>query len=322
MSYLVLNPEFRRLEEELRAMDRQRDHLRAQMADAAMRAELEETSKNTATFWLHPEIRKARVEALATKIAKRAQRRAAEMARYGSYTRPGTWDEDLDNYQEPRYEEVISAEGSADKRLPVGQSDVGEYRIRFVRDYGLTWRGYVVLPEGHPFIGKHYEFFGGYEAPAGLPRPPQHITYGGPAAERGVYGFYLTNTVTPRDDETRYDSFNYYSREKTGFSPVAPRGSVYVDYAHIRRMCLELVDYFKGLAADPSVLSPPPAAQPEPEPEVEPIQYFTSIWPPPSPSVAAMRAPPARRTVMPQTAPATSAEPKPKKSWAAIAGGK
>ncbi len=296
MSYLVLNPEFQRLETELRAMDCRRDHLRAQMADAAMRAELEEISTTTRTFWLSPEIRQARVEALAEKIRKRAQRRAAEMRRYGSYTRPGTWDKDLDDYQEPRYEEEAS----------------DGYKIRLVRDYGLTWRGYVILPEGHPFIGKHYEFFGGYEAPAGMPQSPQHLTYGGDSyAERGVYGFYLTNTVTPRDDETRYDSFNYYSVEKTGFSITAPNGSVYVDYAYMRGMCLELVDYFKGLAADPSVLSPPPA-QPEPEPEAEPVQYFTS-----------MRAPPARRAVMPQTAPASAVEPpKPKKSWAAVVGGK
>lgn len=300
MSYLFLNPEFERLETELRAMDRKRDHLRAQMADAALRVDLAEVDRNL-PWGLKPEERadlKAKREAaIQARIAVRAQRREKEMRIFGSYTRPGTWDADLDKYQEPTYNE-----------------EVGDgYGLRLVRARDLTWNGYVLLPAGHCAAGKHYDFFC-QEAPAGLPRPPQYLTYNSVEEDgRGIYGFYLTGIVKPREDYGDYTKYNHYSVEQTGASAFEDDGSVHVSYEKMRARCLGLVDYFKGLAADPSVLSPVPSAAAEPEPEAEPVQYFTS-----------MRAPtqPARRPVMPQTAPATSAEPKPKKSWAAVAGGK
>jgi hypothetical protein len=292
MSYLFLNPEFKRLETELCAMDRQRDHLRAQMADAALRVDLAEVDRNL-PWGLKPEeraeVKAEREAAIRARIEVRARRRANEMRIFGSYTRPGTWDADLDKYQEPRYEEAV-----------------GEYRIRLVRARDLTWNGYVLLPAGHCAANKHYDFFGGYESPAGLPLPPQNLTYNAVEDGRGVFGFYLTGIVKPREDYGDYTRYNHYSVEQTGASAFEDDGSVHVSYEKMRARCLGLVDYFKGLAADPSLLSPPaPAAA---EPEAEPVQYFTS-----------MRAPPARRAVTPQTAPATSAEPKPKKSWAAVA---
>jgi hypothetical protein len=237
MAHLILNPTCNALMERLREADRQRDHLRAQLADAAMVAELEQVDRNLPwglTGEKRAEVKAEREAAIQERIAKRATRRANEMRIFGSYTRPGTWDADLDNYQEPRYEEDVE----------------GGYRIRLVRARDLTWNAYVVLPEFHPAAGRHYDFFGGYESPAGLPFPPQHLTYNAVEDGRGVYGFYLTGAVKPREDYGDYTAHNFYSVEKTGYSPFADNGSVHVDYAQMRQWCVELVDYFKGLATD------------------------------------------------------------------------
>ena len=331
MSYLVLNPTCNALMKQLREMDRQRDHLRAQMADMAMRAEMEELSKNTPTFWLHPAIRHARMTEMAEKISKRAQRRAKEMERFGSYVRPGTWDADLDEYQEPKYEREVG----------------DDYKVRLVRARDLTWNAYVILPEGHPAIGKHYDFFS-QEAPAGLPRPPQYLTYG----DGGVYGFYLTNTVKPREDYAEYHKNDYFSVEATG-ATYLDDGSTYMSYAKMSKLCMQLVEYFKGLAADPKTAaicrdaqycrehgcyyvgkcegcSPPPPAEEKP---TEEVQYFTSMRAPTWPRHGTVQQSGGRTVpatgLTTKTAPTPAdvdffapAKPTPKKSWAAVAGGK
>jgi hypothetical protein len=240
MSHLILDPTCKALMQQLREMDRQRDHLRAQLADEAMRVEMEEISKNTSSFWLHPSVREARMAALAEKIGKRKARRAKEMERFGSYVRPGTWDADLDEYQEPQYQE-----------------EVGDgYSIHLVRAHDLTWNGYVFLCDGHPAIGKHYDFFSGYEAPRDLPRPPVNLTYGGKdrtggwhEAEVGLYGFYLTGIVKPREEYADYEKHAYFSVEETG-ATYLDDGNKHYSYHKMRKLCLELVEYFKGLAAD------------------------------------------------------------------------
>jgi hypothetical protein len=235
MAYLIVDPTCSALMKQLCDADRQRDHLRAQLADAALQVDLKEVERDMPwgfTPEKRAEVKAQREAALQERIAKRAARRANEMRIFGSYTRPGTWDEDLDNYPEPRYEEA----------LPDG------YSIRLVRARDLTWNGYVVLPASHPAAGRHYDFFGGYESPSGLPLPPQNLTYNAVEEERGVFGFYLTGIVKPRDNYGDYRADNFYSVEKTGYSPVT--WSVHVDYAHMRRLCVELVDYFKGLAAN------------------------------------------------------------------------
>lgn len=300
MSYLLLNPEFAAMEKELRELDRRRDHLRAQMADVALRAEMEEISKNTSTLWLHPQIRHARMAAMAEKIGKRQARRAKEMEvssgrerarrlhlwlprshrcpsklhpqRFGSYTRPGTWDEDLDDFQEPRYDE-----------------DVGEgYQIRLVRARDLTWNGYVVLPEKHWAVGKHYDFFG-CDSPAGLELPPQNLTYGGPGAEERVYGFYLTGIVTPREDYPMYHHpHKFFSVEQTGATYVDD-GNLHFTYGKMRKLCMELVDYFKKVV---------------------------------DPKTRAQSAPAASALAPTETTTAQPAKAQHKKSWADIAGGK
>jgi hypothetical protein len=224
------------LESQLREMDRQRDHLRAGLADAQMREELANLDRD---YFSNEEAREKRKEVLREKIAKREARRAKEYKRYGAYVRPGAWDSDLDNYQESRYEE-----------------DVGDgYKVRLVRTPDLTWNGYAILPEGHCATGRHYDFFA-QEAPAGLPSPSQYLTYGGVppkgndyrTAEVGVYGFYLSGTVKPRDAYPDYTKHNYFSAEQTGYTPAY--GSHYVDYAKMCELCMDVVGYFKRLAAD------------------------------------------------------------------------
>jgi hypothetical protein len=238
MSHLILNPTCNALMERLREADRQRDHLRAQLADAAMVAEMEQVERNLPwglTGEKRAEVKAEREAAIRKRIAVRAERRANEMRIFGSYTRPGTWDKDLDAYQEPRYEEEVE----------------GGYRIRLVRARDLTWNAYVILPAGHCAAGRHYDFFGGYETPQGLSLPPQNLTYNAMEEERGVFGFYLTGVVKPREDYGDYTKDNFYSVEKTGYSPFADNGSVHVDYAEMKTRCIQLVDYFKELATDP-----------------------------------------------------------------------
>lgn len=242
MSYLILDPTCEALMKQLREADKQRDHLRACLADAALHVELKEVDRGLPwgiTLERRAEIKAEREAAIQARIAKRAARREKEMRIFGSYTRPGTWDVDLDNYQHDEYER------------PLDQAVACGYSVRLVRARDLTWNGYVVLPAGHPAAGRDYDFFG-HESPGGLPRPPQNLTHSATEDGRSVFGFYLTGIVKPRGYGD-YTAHNFYSAEKTGYSPLADNGSVHVDYAQMRGLCVELVDYFKGLAADPNL---------------------------------------------------------------------
>lgn len=240
MPYLFLDPTCKALMTQLRETDRQRDHLRAQLADAALHVELKEVDRGLPwgiTLERRAEIKAEREAAIQARIAKRATRREKEMRIFGSYTRPGTWDTDLDTYQHDEYETAL------DQAVAYG------YSIRLVRTRDLTWNGYVVLPAGHPAAGRDYDFFG-HESPAGLPQPPQRLTHRAMEGDRAVFGFYLTDIVKPRY-YCDYTAHNFYSAEATGYSPVT--GSVHVDYAKMRDLCVELVGYFKSLAADPNL---------------------------------------------------------------------
>jgi hypothetical protein len=314
MSHLILNPTCNALMERLREADRQRDHLRAQLADAAMVAELEQVDRNLPwglTGEKRAEVKAEREAAIRKRIAVRAERRAKEMRIFGSYTRPGTWDADLDTYQEPRYEDELE----------------GGYRIRLVRARDLTWNAYVILPAGHCAAGRHYDFFGGYETPQGLSLPPQNLTYNAVEEERGVFGFYLTGVVKPREDYGDYTKDNFYSVEKTGYSPFADNGSVHVDYAEMKTRCIQLVDYFKELATDPKLAAICRSAircaahgygVGGCEGCVEERRRLEAS-PPPQPSLAS-------RATLPKApreeVSLASRAILPKKSWAAIAGGK
>jgi hypothetical protein len=310
MPHLFLDPTCRALIEQLQRADQQRDHLRAQLADAALQVELKEVDRNL-PWGLEGEkraqLKAEREAAIQARITKRAARRANEMRIFGSYTRPGTWDADLDNYPEPRYEE-----------------EVGDgYSVRLVRTRDLTWNAYVVLPVGHPAAGRHYDFFGGYESPAGLPSPPQHITYNAVEDGRGVYGFYLTGVVKPREDYAEYDAYNYYSAEKTGFSALADNGSVHVDYTQMRERCVGLVDYFKGLATDPKAAAICGSAM-----KCTDHGFYVGVCCGCVPPAPAPRAEPslASRATLPKApreeVSLASRATLPKKSWAAVAGGK
>ena len=82
MAHLFLDSTCRALIDRLQEADRQRDHLRAQLADAALQVELKEVDRNLP--WGAPADVKARVKAereaaLQERISKRAARRANEM---------------------------------------------------------------------------------------------------------------------------------------------------------------------------------------------------------------------------------------------------
>lgn len=65
-----------------------------------------------------------------------------------------------------------------------------------------------------------------------------------------VYGFYLSETVKPREAYQSYNSSNCYSAEKTGYTYYG--GNDYVTYRIMRFSCMELVEYFKKLASNPT----------------------------------------------------------------------
>jgi hypothetical protein len=223
MSHLFINPEYTAIEKQLRALDRQRDHMRAQMADVAMRADLAQVNRE---FWVAPEVRAERKAALEARIAKRTARRAAEMERSGCYVPPGPWDEDLDNHQEHTVEEEVE----------------GGYKIRIVRTRDLTFNAYAIIPSDHPMVSRDYDSFHDGDIPA----PPVPLTYGGRNVEEGrVYGFYYNSTSPLGNTYGRYDSFNYFNTDKTGG---------YFTFEVMRTNALKLVDYFKSIAH----LPPPP----------------------------------------------------------------
>jgi hypothetical protein len=72
----------------------------------------------------------------------RMSRRVNEMQQFGAYIRPGKWDDDLDKYQESSY---------------TYPSKVVGYQVKLTRNMNCGWNAYVILPEGHPLIGFHYE---------------------------------------------------------------------------------------------------------------------------------------------------------------------
>ena len=227
MSHIQVDPAFMALRNRMRDLDRERDHVRAQMADAALRAELAYVDRE---FWHTPEQRAAKKAALEERLAKRTSRRAKEMTNFGSYTRPGSWDDDLDNYQEPEYEETVGDYSESTGRALAGTAG-GGYRIRLVRARDLTYNAYVMLPDGHCAIGKSYDEVN--EA-----RPPVYLSY----AAGNTFGFYFERAIKPRGDCESYDAHNFYSAEQTGYVP--GHGSNYNDYANMREHCLKLVDFF------------------------------------------------------------------------------
>ena len=147
---------------ELKALDRHRAYLRAQLADKALMEAATMVKESYGIKTVPTEESKAR-------WAKRQARRVFEQ-KQGLIVPPGKWDDDLDNY--PTGERVEVA-------LPADLVGKG-YRAHAARSCrSLTWNGYVVLPNHNPIVvaGKsNYDFFG-YERPVGMPSVTQEVTW-------------------------------------------------------------------------------------------------------------------------------------------------
>lgn len=194
--------------DELVHLDVIRDSLRARASD----------------ILIHRRIAAAKTEderALAIRAwENRIQRRILENKICGTVTPPGQWDDDLDTYNKKEYE-----------------FNLGEgYRGLLRRNAYLSWNGYVMLPETHPFINKSCFFFG-YEAPNGFPEPPMEITF----AEGRIYGFDHANTwdIKPYQAYSRlaYTEHNHYD--------ASSNGQGYKDFHSVKLEVIKLADYFR-----------------------------------------------------------------------------
>ena len=202
-----------RLRAELHEIDRQRDHLRAQLADVTIRVRLH-TLKRIGVM-------DERIGKLEQKIAVRAERRRKELERFGEYMRPGTWDDDLDVYQELSYEETVE----------------GGYTMRFVRSMAMCWIGQVILPRGHRMSGG----------------PDKAMTDEFPSLfhelnrdDRIIYSFFgpVLDSAKPRPNAIEvYTERTQFSAEETGEQH--GKTAAYMDYAENRARCIRLVDYLK-----------------------------------------------------------------------------
>jgi hypothetical protein len=180
----------RQIEDQVRAMDRQRNALLCQLADF----DLANAKEPDYGWGAAPEVRaqiiaKWRAEQ-DQKIARRAARRAWEREA-GLLIRPGPWDEDLDLYHgETSFHEWDLGDGYTGKVVRGG--------------WHLGWNGYVTVPEGHWAAGKSYEELG------------FGLTY----AEGRTFGFDHNgeSDVTPRQLPD-YEPQNHYS----GKSRYAPK---------------------------------------------------------------------------------------------------
>jgi hypothetical protein len=148
--------EIRAMEEQLRALDKQRDALRAALADATLAAP-------EFPYWCldTPEEKAVWLKALEARVARRAERRAWERQWCG-LIQPGPWDEDLDKHMG----ETITW-------------DLGDgYTGQLYRNVDGGWNYYITVPAGHKLWGKSYE---DRELPC-------YFTYSANAHCRGVAG--------------------------------------------------------------------------------------------------------------------------------------
>jgi hypothetical protein len=149
---------------ELKALDRRRDEIRAQLADKDLMEQATKGHKSYAFGGMDPP-----TEYDKERWARRQSRRVYERAN-GVIVPPGKWDDDLDKHHET-------------KPVPVPIPDdlaVKGYKAQVIRNtYSMTWNGYILLPEGHPVLvhGKSDYNFLGYESPKGLPSIPQEVTW-------------------------------------------------------------------------------------------------------------------------------------------------
>jgi hypothetical protein len=176
------------MEEQLRALDKQRDALRAALADATL-------AMPEVPWWTNPtpETQAAWLAALEARIARRAERRAWERGWCG-LIQPGPWDADLDKHMG----ETITW-------------DLGDgYTGQLWRNRDGGWNYYITVPAGHALWGKSYED----------QDLPCYFTYSANAHCRGVEGGGWTfggchdgesGSVVPKNHYRTYHKDNHFS---------------------------------------------------------------------------------------------------------------
>jgi hypothetical protein len=145
----------------------------------------------------------------------RMSRRMKEMQQFGEFIRPGKWDSDLDKYQEGSYTYPSKVEG---------------YQVKLSRNISYGWNAYVILPEGHPLIGFHYDDI----------YVPFDLTFG----SDNVFGFDHMHSYDdlPRKMHTCHAS-NYYSTHSVG--------DRFMTHENVREEAENLASMF----ADPDVIA-------------------------------------------------------------------
>jgi hypothetical protein len=178
----------RALEDQLRALDKQRDVLRAALADTTL--EMSEPP-----WGMTPERQTEWLAGLEARIARRAERRAWERDWCG-LIQPGPWDADLDKH--------------------LGNTitwDLGDgYTGQLYRNRDGGWNYYITVPAGHALWGKSDE-------DRGL---PCYFTYAARSEARGVAGGGWTfggchdgegGAVVPKSHYRTYRADNHFSGE-------------------------------------------------------------------------------------------------------------
>ena len=205
------------LAQKLAQLDRERDVIRAALADEQLYAEMDYAKTE--------EYRKVATERWSLRVKRREREQQLKQI-----VPPGHWDNDLDTYQDDEY--LFDLEGG--------------YGGRLVRNSYLSWNGYVILPDNHPFANKHYDFFH-YEAPEGLPSPPCELTFG----NGYMFGFDHAHggDVTPHNPYCpyNYSEYNNYNLTSTGQG--------YLTFKAVKREVEALAEYFRELARNHSSLA-------------------------------------------------------------------
>jgi hypothetical protein len=215
MSYFLHsdNPLAQRLAE----LDRERDAIRAKLVDEKLKAEIDSATTE--------EYRNVATERWNLRIKRREKEQ-----RLKQIVPPGHWDNDLDTYQDDEY--VFDLEDG--------------YGGRLVRSPYLTWNGYVILPDNHPFANKHYDFFH-YLSPEGLPHPPCELTF----SNGYMMGFDHAHSVDVKPlnlySADTYSQYNNYNISSTGQG--------YLTFSAVKQEVEALAEYFRKLARNHSSLA-------------------------------------------------------------------
>lgn len=224
----------RRLQEQLRALDKQRDALRVQLADMSLLV-----GRDRPFGILGTEQEAAWLAREQEKVNRRASRRAWEMATLGYHFAPGPWDEDLDQYH--------GAEATHTWNLGDG------YTGRVQRNYEGTWNGYVILPASHWACGRDYDEVAGAVG--------WNLTYG----EGQTFGYDHMNMhdVKPRTDLAYNHADDFGGKRQItrairlpSFAPID-----YLSRDDVKAEVAKLKAKFMA-ATDPQVPQPPPLEEP------------------------------------------------------------